>query len=108
MQTDSHVHRHMHACAAISGPCGGHSHWPAVHVRRLTQTGGVGAQIGQIYGTKIGSLPPGARSYYDTLGDSVVWSVRYGFGMLTYVGNNMQQAFEMGPWHKVLRASVAI
>jgi len=65
-------------------------------------------EVGSIYGVKIGSLPPGGRSYYDTLGESVVWSVRYGFGMITYVGNDMTQAYQMGPWHKVLRAAVAI
>jgi len=31
---------------------------------------------GAVYGVHMGSLPPGARSYYDSLGDSVVWSVR--------------------------------
>lgn len=40
-------------------------------------------EVGDIYGVKISSLPPGARSYYDTLGDSVVWSVRYDFGMVS-------------------------
>jgi len=39
-------------------------------------------EVGDIYGVKISSLPPGAHSYYDTLGDSVVWSVRYDFGMV--------------------------
>ena len=39
-------------------------------------------EVGDIYGVKTSSLPPGAHSYYDTLGDSVVWSVRYDFGMV--------------------------
>lgn len=65
-------------------------------------------EVGSVYGVKISSLPPGGRSYYDTLGESVVWSVRYGFGMITYMGNDMTEAYQMGPWHKVLRAAVAI
>ena len=72
----------------------------------------------RIYGVHLGSLPPGARSYYDSIGDryaractvprhltasrlfsfswsplpsnSVVWSVRYDLGMITYVGNSME------------------
>ena len=34
-----------------------------------------------VYGVHMGSLPPHARSYYDSIGDSVVWSVRYDLGM---------------------------
>ena len=63
---------------------------------------------GLIYGTKLESLPPGAKSMYDSLGDSVVWSVRYDFGMITYVGNNYMSAFHMGDWHKLLQAAVSI
>ena len=43
---------------------------------------------GLIYGCKLQSLPPGGKSFYDSLGDSVAWSVRYDFGMITYVANN--------------------
>jgi len=43
---------------------------------------------GLIYGCSLQSLPPGAKSFYDTLGDSVAWSVRYDFGMITYIANN--------------------
>ena len=43
---------------------------------------------GLIYGCKLQSLPPGSKSFYDTLGDAVAWSVRYDFGMVTYLGNN--------------------
>ncbi|EKX44276.1 hypothetical protein GUITHDRAFT_153007 [Guillardia theta CCMP2712] len=63
---------------------------------------------GLIYGCKYSSLPPGGRCYYDSLGDCVVWSVRYDFGMITYVANNMLTAFHMDAWHKVLRAAVSI
>lgn len=63
---------------------------------------------GLIYGCDIQSLPPGAKSFYDTLGDSVAWSVRYDFGMVTYVANNYMSAFHMGAWHKLLQAAVSI
>mmetsp|Transcript_8220 Transcript_8220/g.13024 ORF Transcript_8220/g.13024 Transcript_8220/m.13024 type:complete len:274 (+) Transcript_8220:2-823(+) len=65
-------------------------------------------EAGKIYGVKLSSMPPGARSYYDTLGDSVVWSIRYDFGMITYIGSEELEPFHMGPWHKVLRAAVSI
>jgi len=63
---------------------------------------------GLIYGCKLQSLPPGGKSFYDSLGDSVAWSVRYDFGMITYVANNYMSAFHMGDWHKLLRAAVSI
>ena len=62
---------------------------------------------GNTYGVRMKSLPAGARSYYDSIGDSVLFSVRYDLGMVTYVGS------DMGPtgnadWHKLLRAAVAL
>jgi len=65
-------------------------------------------EVGSIYGVKVASLPPDAKSYYDTLGDSVVWSVRYNFGMITYVGNDMAEAFEMEGWRKIMRAALSV
>ncbi|EKX39746.1 hypothetical protein GUITHDRAFT_164877 [Guillardia theta CCMP2712] len=80
----------------------------------------------RIYGVHLGSLPPGARSYYDSIGDSVVWSVRYDLGMITYVGNSMEaltgEAHHTsdGPcslcdhgspsaqWRRILQAAVAL
>lgn len=34
-----------------------------------------------IYGVHMSTLPPGARSYYDSMGDCVVFAVRYDLGM---------------------------
>lgn len=34
-----------------------------------------------VYGVHMSTLPPGARSYYDSLGDCVVFAVRYDLGM---------------------------
>ena len=34
-----------------------------------------------VYGVHMSTLPPGARSYYDSMGDCVVFAVRYDLGM---------------------------
>ena len=52
---------------------------------------------GLIYGCKLQSLPPGGKSFYDSLGDSVAWSVRYDFGMITYVANNYMSVRPLPP-----------
>jgi len=62
---------------------------------------------GGTFGVRIKSLPPSARSYYDSLGDTVLFAVRYDLGMVTYVGS------DMGPtgnadWHKLLRAAISL
>mmetsp|Transcript_54936 Transcript_54936/g.128480 ORF Transcript_54936/g.128480 Transcript_54936/m.128480 type:complete len:278 (+) Transcript_54936:28-861(+) len=63
---------------------------------------------GSIYGVRMGSMPTGARSYYDSLGDSVVWAVRYDLGMVTYVGSDMHETYDNAEWHKLLQAAVAL
>jgi hypothetical protein len=52
-------------------------------------------------------LPAGARSYYDSLGDSVLFAVRYDLGMVTYVGSDMDSSSN-AEWHKLLRAAVSL
>lgn len=54
---------------------------------------------GLIYGCSLQSLPPGGKSFYDSLGDSVAWSVRYDFGMITYVANNYMSVSAHPPSH---------
>lgn len=66
-------------------------------------------EVGNIYGVVTGSLPPGAQSFYDTAnGETVVFSVRIGFGAVTYLGSDLSDAFDMGPWHQVLRAALSL
>ena len=54
------------------------------------------------------TLPPGARSYYDSIGDSVVFAVRYDLGMVVYVASPMEEQTGHGKWHSVLQAAVAM
>jgi len=61
-----------------------------------------------IYGVHMSTLPPGARSYYDSIGDCVVFAVRYDLGMVAYVASTMEERQGHGKWHQVLRAAVAI
>mmetsp|Transcript_11536 Transcript_11536/g.27953 ORF Transcript_11536/g.27953 Transcript_11536/m.27953 type:complete len:279 (+) Transcript_11536:24-860(+) len=68
----------------------------------------IGAGSQDVHGVHMGSLPPNARSYYDSIGDSVVWSVRYDLGMVTYVGSSLQGSSGNAEWHRMLQAAVAI
>ena len=61
-----------------------------------------------VYGVHMGTLPPGARSYYDSIGDSVVFAVRYDLGMVVYVASPMEEQTGHGKWHSVLQAAVAM
>ena len=52
-------------------------------------------------------MPAGARSYYDSLGDTVLFAVRYDLGMVTYVASDMDPS-NNAEWHKLLRAAVSL
>jgi hypothetical protein len=41
-------------------------------------------------------------------GDSVLFSVRYDLGMVTYLASDLLEPCGNGVWHKLLRASVAL
>ena len=61
-----------------------------------------------IYGVHMSTLPPGARSYYDSIGDSVVFAVRYDLGMVVYVASQMAERQGHESWHQILQAAVAV
>eukprot|EP00291_Cryptomonas_curvata_P026899 CAMPEP_0172175200 /NCGR_PEP_ID=MMETSP1050-20130122/14085_1 /TAXON_ID=233186 /ORGANISM="Cryptomonas curvata, Strain CCAP979/52" /LENGTH=263 /DNA_ID=CAMNT_0012847255 /DNA_START=114 /DNA_END=902 /DNA_ORIENTATION=+ len=66
-------------------------------------------EVGNVYGVVTSTLPPGARSFYDTgAGMTVVFSIRMGFGAVTYLASDMADASDMGPWHRVLRAALSL
>ena len=63
-------------------------------------------QVDGIYGARVSSLPPNARSYYDSLGLSVVFAVRHDLGMVTYVASDFGDSSR--PWQRALTAAVAL
>mmetsp|Transcript_64696 Transcript_64696/g.173431 ORF Transcript_64696/g.173431 Transcript_64696/m.173431 type:complete len:183 (+) Transcript_64696:328-876(+) len=63
-------------------------------------------QVEHIYGVHMQSLPAGSRSYYDSIGTSVIFSVHRDFGVVTYVGVDFSQPDRS--WASALRAAVAL
>ena len=63
-------------------------------------------QVDGVHGVHINSLPPDARSYYDSLGVSVAFAVRHDLGMLTYLASDFGDTSRR--WQRALVAAVAL
>ena len=63
-------------------------------------------QDGDVYAVQMSSMPPDSRSYYDSLGSSVLFAVRHDLGMVTYVASDLRNVDTA--WHRAVRAAVAL
>lgn len=64
------------------------------------------SEVDGIYGARVKSLPPEARSYYDSLGVSVAFAVRHDLGMVTYLASDFTNSDRT--WQRALTAAVAL
>mmetsp|Transcript_6640 Transcript_6640/g.14465 ORF Transcript_6640/g.14465 Transcript_6640/m.14465 type:complete len:100 (-) Transcript_6640:68-367(-) len=63
-------------------------------------------EVGNVYGVWMPSLPPGARSFYDSFGSSVACCIRYDLGRVCFLAQDFLDVLkdEMGPWARLVEA----